>query len=177
MHMIEKRATLPVRCGLLVPEKDGDLAIPDSHVGLQVPPPGGHLGCLERNPELLPALPECLVGPVSFGDVALDRGERPDRWPRIGEHGDCARRGEIAERARRIFHVGLELIEGVVELAVALVGQQHESLENLRMPVAARRLSHRIETVGQLAIAGQLPQIHERQQKFRIVGFEPIKIG
>ena len=90
---------------------------------------------------------------------------------------DGPRGPDVAQRARALFHVGLELIERVVELAVALVGQQHESLENLRMPVAARRLTHRIEAVRQLAIAGQCPQIHERQQKFRIVGFEPIKVG
>ena len=58
-----------------------------------------------------------------------------------------------------------------------VIGQHDQRLENLRMPLAARALQDRVEAAGKLAIAGERPEVGERQKKFRIVGLEAIKIG
>ena len=90
---------------------------------------------------------------------------------------DRPRGPNIAQRAGPFFHVGLELIQRVVELAMPVIGQHDQRLENLRMPLAARALQDRVEATGKLAITGERPQVRKRQEKFRIVCLEAIKIG
>ena len=88
-----------------------------------------------------------------------------------------ARRPHIAQRAGTVLHVGLELVQRVVELAVALIGERHERVENLRPPHRRRRFHDGLEPVGEIAVARERPKVHEREQIFRIGRVEAIEIG
>ena len=82
----------------------------------------------------------------------------------------------VAQRARAVLHVGLELVERVVKFAVALIGQRDESVENLRPPHRLGRLQHVVEAVHEIAIACERSQIHQSEQVLGIRRVEPIEI-
>ncbi len=90
---------------------------------------------------------------------------------RVRELGDRLRPEQIAKSARRFLHVGLELVERVVVLAVALGNEPLERFERAR--VRPRDIRGRLELVQQGRIADDGPGIRECEQELRIVGFEP----
>ena len=93
---------------------------------------------------------------------------------RIGEHRDRARRGEIAKRAGRVLHVGLELIQRVVEFRVALLDQREQRAQDER--VRARLVEDRAEPLEHRARARHRPRVEQRQQELGVVGLELLKI-
>ena len=64
-----------------------------------------------------------------------------------------------------------------MELAVALIGERDERIENLRPPDGRRRFHDRPELVSELAIARQGTEIHQRQQIFGIGRVKAIEIA
>ena len=93
---------------------------------------------------------------------------------RIGEERDCARRGQIAKGTGCILHVGLELVQRVVEFRVALLdqGEQRAQDEGVRV----RLVKDRAEALEHGARARHRPRVEQRQEKLRVVGLEALKI-
>ncbi len=88
-----------------------------------------------------------------------------------------ARGPDVAQRAGPVFHVGLELVERVVELAVALIGQRDERVEHLRAPDVGRGLQGGLEPIDHVLVSGERPQIHQRQKIFGVRRVGPIEVG
>ena len=93
---------------------------------------------------------------------------------RVGQHRDRARRREISQRPRRFLHVGLELIQRVVEGRMTLIDQLEERLEDVG--VGRGGVKQHAETVEERARAGDRTRIEERQEKLRIVGLQPAEV-
>ena len=104
-----------------------------------------------------------VVEPTRVGGTALQQ-------QRIGQHRDRPRRHQIAKRARRLLHVGLELIQRLVESRVPLLDQREQRLKNVG--VRRGRVEHRREPVEERARAANEPGIEQRQQEFRVVRLE-----
>ena len=92
-----------------------------------------------------------------------------------GEPRDRAARPDVPQGARRVLHVGLDLKARVVEAGVALVGQDQQRIQNLRVRVRARVAEPRLEPLDEAAVAGQDPHIQQRQQELRIVRVEALE--
>jgi hypothetical protein len=89
---------------------------------------------------------------------------------RIGQLGDGLRAEQIAQAAGRLFHVGFELIQGVVEAGVTLGNQR---LQLAKGPDRGlRHIRCGDELVEQRRIADDDAGVGEREEKLRIVGFE-----
>ncbi len=101
------------------------------------------------------------------------RGTAPEQQ-RIGQHRDRARRGEISQRSRRFLHVGLELIQRVVEGRVTLIDQPEERLEDVGM--GRRGVEQPAEAVEERAHASHWTRIEEREEKLRVVGFQAVEV-
>ena len=93
---------------------------------------------------------------------------------RIGEQRNRARRGQVAQRARRFLHVGFELVQRRVELRVALVDQREQRAQDERVRLGL--VKHRAEPLEHRARARDRTRVEQRQQELRIVGLEPLKI-
>ena len=104
-----------------------------------------------------------IVEPAAVGRTAIEQR-------RIGQRGDGARRPQVAQRAGRVLHVRLELVERVVEARVPLVDQRRQGLENPRM--RRRRADPRDDALEQRAVAGDGARIEQRQQELGVVDFE-----
>src|ERR1700688_4953649 len=57
-----------------------------------------------------------------------------------------------------------------------LVGERDERIQDLWMPVSARPVKNTVEPGEERLVTRDLPEVHQRQQKFRLVGFEPLEI-
>ncbi len=88
-----------------------------------------------------------------------------------------ARGPDVAQRTGPIFHVGLELVERVVELAVALIGQRDERVEHHRAPDVGRGFQRGVEVIDHVLVAGERPQIHQRKKIFGVRRVGPIEVG
>ena len=97
-------------------------------------------------------------------------GRPAPQQQRIGERRDGARRHHVAQRTRRLLHVGLELIQRRVELRMALRDQLQQRPHDVGM--RRRPVKHRPEPVEQLRGAGDKTRIEQRQQELRVVGLE-----
>ena len=72
----------------------------------------------------------------------------------------------VAQSARRTLDVGLELIEGVVELLMALGDERQERIE--RAAHVARIERSRRQPVEDDLVPGDLPEIQQREQEFGV---------
>ena len=110
-----------------------------------------------------------------LGLVEIALGSAGVQHRRVGDPRDRGYRGKITKRARRVLHVGLELIERVVEPRVPLVDQVPQRIVEIgmRLPPAEQRR----EAIEQRALAGDGPGITERDDEFRIVDLEPRAVG
>ena len=104
-----------------------------------------------------------VVEPGAIGRTAIEQR-------RVGQRGDGARRPQVAEGARGVLHVGLELVEGVVEARVPLVDQRRQGLQNPRM---RRRRAHPCDdALEQRDVAGDGAGIEQREQELGVVDFQ-----
>src|SRR5438094_6775415 len=88
--------------------------------------------------------------------------------------GDSTHRSEVAKRSRRVFHVGLELIERILELRMPFVDELVQRLEQegVRLPPP----EHHGKSIEQRAIAGDWPCVGEREEKLRVVDLDPLEV-
>jgi len=152
--------------------------------------PGRPAGIVELDGELLLELvPEHVVVAAAFQvhqrsdaqqKVLRLREPRPHfgaapQQRRIGDGGDGARRRDVAQAARRVLHVRLELIERRVELRVTHLDQGLQGPEHVGVRRRyVERLQHRVEKRG---VAGDQPRIGQREQEFGIVHFRLGELG
>ena len=92
----------------------------------------------------------------------------------IGQCGDGARRVDVAQRARRVLHVGLELIQRGVEAGVPLVHERDERVNHPR--VGSRRVEGGREPLEERAAAVDGPRVDEGEQKLGIVGLQALEV-
>ena len=109
---------------------------------------------------------EKLLGFVEAG--AIGRAAIDQR--RVGERRDRARGPQIANGARRVLGVGLELVERVVEARVPLVDETIERAENTR--VRGWRTDPRGDAIEQRRVAGDGARVEQSEQEFRVVDLE-----
>ena len=102
-------------------------------------------------------------------------GRTATQQQRIGEQRNRPRREQVAQGAGRVLHVRLELIERAVERRVTLVDQVEQRLED--EAVRRRGVKDRGEAIEQIAFAGDRPGVDEREQEFRVVGFERLEVA
>jgi hypothetical protein len=93
---------------------------------------------------------------------------------RIRQHRDRARGGEVAQGARRLLDVGLELIQRRVEPRVPLADQLQQRSQYVR--VRRRRVKQRVEPIEQVPCAGNQASVQQRQQELGVVGLQPRKV-
>ena len=152
--------------------------------------PGRPSGIVELPGHLLLELvPEHVVVAAAFEvhersdaqqEVLRLREPRPDfgaapQQRRIGDGGDGARRRDVAQPARRVLHVRLELIERRVELGVARLDQGLERPEHVGVGRRhVERLQHLVEERG---VAGDQPRVGQREQELGIVHFRLRELG
>ena len=86
---------------------------------------------------------------------------------RIGQPGDRPHRREIAQAARRVLDVGLELIERGIERRVPLVGQRQQRVDQMRVERGPAK--RRGEAIEEIAIARDRTGVEQREEKLRIV--------
>ena len=82
---------------------------------------------------------------------------------------------EIAKRAGRFLHVGLELVQRVVEARVALVDQALAARRGCTR-ACRRRERPRREAIEQRSRRRRRPRVEQRQQELGVVGFEPREV-
>src|SRR5262249_48617418 len=106
-----------------------------------------------------------LLGLIEPGRVLVPADER---W--VGGRGDrpCGR--DVAQRARRLLDVRLELVQRAAKLRVPRVGQLLERRQHAG--AGARPIARFAEPVVQRRVAGDEARVDRRQQGFRIVALE-----
>ena len=93
----------------------------------------------------------------------------------IGHGRDGARRRDVAQAARRVLHVRLELIQRRVELRVPGVDQLLQRAEHVRVrPRHVERLPQPLEQRG---VAGHQPRVGQREQELGIVHVQLRELG
>ncbi len=89
---------------------------------------------------------------------------------RIREQRNRARGRQIAQRAGRVLHVGLELIQRRVELRVPLLDQRQQRTED--EGVCGRPMKEAPEALEHRARARHRTRVEQREQELGIVGLE-----
>ena len=94
-------------------------------------------------------------------------GWPPPQQQRIGQHCDRARRCQVAERTRRLFHIGLELIQRRVEPCVPHIDQFEQRLQDVR--VRRGGMKHATKPLEQHPKPGHRARVEQRQQELGVV--------
>ena len=84
----------------------------------------------------------------------------------------------IAQPARAILHIGLQVEDGVPEFVVAAVGQVRQALDD-GSRLARHQLGNQliVQTIEQTAVAGEIAAIEQRNRKFHVVRIEFLAFG
>ena len=87
---------------------------------------------------------------------------------RVGQLGNGLRAEEVAQPAGRFLHVGLELVERVVELGVPLGDERLQGVERARR--GPREVGCLEKPIEQRRVADDRARVGQREQEFRVVG-------
>ncbi len=92
-----------------------------------------------------------------------------DRRRVVRQRRQQAGRDDVAQAAGRFLHVGLELVDRVVEGAVAFGGQAEQRLDDVIAGVAGQGGRAAIDALEDQRIAGEQPGVDLGEQELRVV--------
>ena len=95
---------------------------------------------------------------------------------RVGQYGNRSDGGHVAQRARRFFEVGFELVDRVIEVGMTLLGQLPQRFESLPAPRRPGAVTQIPEPFEDMVRSRQGPRVQHGQQELGVVRFHFVKL-